>query len=117
MRNNEAKKRGESQFCNRYDALRNPHSAFVPDCNYWGGMAAVQARERARGGDGNPAARNRPPSGPGPENIQRKQQILTLMKEKELYYSPETVVMELHSEGVVCASAVPFSGFGEEQNL
>jgi hypothetical protein len=39
------------------------------------------------------------------------------MKEKELYYSPETVVMELHSEGVVCASAVPFSGFGEEQNL
>ncbi len=41
-----------------------------------------------------------------------------LMKEKELYYSPETEVMELHSEGVVCASANPdvcnpFSGNNE----
>lgn len=40
------------------------------------------------------------------------------MEEKELYYSPETVVMELHSEGVVCASGTPdvsnpFSGNNE----
>ena len=39
------------------------------------------------------------------------------MKEKELYYSPATVVMELRLEGVIAASAAPFSGFGEEQNL
>lgn len=26
------------------------------------------------------------------------------MKEKELYYSPETVVIDLKTEGVICAS-------------
>jgi hypothetical protein len=40
-----------------------------------------------------------------------------LMKEKELYYSPETEVMELRLEGVIAASAAPFYGFGEEENL
>ena len=104
MRKKKKKKGGESQFCNRYDAFRNPHSAFVPDCNSWGGMAAVQAREGARGGDGNPAARNRPPSGPGPENIQRKQQILKLMKEKETYEAPQLLVLKLKYEGIICSS-------------
>jgi hypothetical protein len=75
-------------------------------------------RKRARRRDGNPAAGNRTPPGSGSENNQRNQKIIMLMKEKERYDSPETEVMEFHSEGVVCASANPdvcnpFSGNNE----
>ena len=37
-------------------------------------------------------------------------------KKKSFYETPESVVLEVQSEGIVCASPGDYSGFGKEQD-